>query len=189
MLPHRRSRLDIRRLLPGEKPGAPPVSRRGSVFLTDYSAIKQQAPGQHEPPPQQSSSLVATGVAAVSPINAANMSKYFITPPFEGSFASRQRDRAEPLREEELNARRWNERTIRARFANGVLRTNGSFGEQRGAGLFDDRANQNQRGTGGSASVRHLGTLNRHITATIYRFCHPRARARIRFTTLLLLLR
>jgi len=55
------------------------------LFSTDYYSVtsKQQLPGQHEPPPQQSLSLVATGVAAVSVMNAANMSRYFITPPFE----------------------------------------------------------------------------------------------------------
>jgi hypothetical protein len=58
----------------------------------------QQPPGQHEPPPQQLSSFDATGVAAVSVMSAARISKYFINPPVEVLFNLGFDERAEPMR-------------------------------------------------------------------------------------------
>ena len=110
--------------------------------------MKQQLPGQHEPPPQQSFSVVAIGVAAVSPMNAANMSKYFITPPFEFSFQTRLHCLRRAVGEEELNARGRDRWTIGSRFANAVLGKKASFSEQRDARFFDYSANKDQRGTG-----------------------------------------
>jgi hypothetical protein len=58
----------------------------------------QQPPGQHEPPPQQLFSLDATGVAAVSVMSAARISKYFISPPVEVLSNLGCDERAEPMR-------------------------------------------------------------------------------------------
>jgi hypothetical protein len=50
--------------------------------MLTYSVIGQQPLlGQQDPPPQQSSSPVATGVAAVSVMSAASIRIYFMTPP------------------------------------------------------------------------------------------------------------
>lgn len=75
----------------------------GGVHLTnlDYSISDisqpppaQQAPGQREPPPQQSSWLDEIDVALVSAINAAIIRKYFISSPVEVSELSATPPRA-----------------------------------------------------------------------------------------------